>query len=273
MIKNRRQNILTLLIILAVFALTAIGMLRRCEMSRSTLANDFRRPGGDTLSVAMEMSPLTFTFSKDTASGFDYQILKDIARKHGINMKFCAVGELDDAFQGLKDGKYDILVASMPKTNVLKKHFPLTDAVYLDRQVVVQLADTASASYVRAAHELAGDTVWIPDGSPGLLRLRNLSKELGDSVYVAYKEGHSAELLAIMTALGKIPRAVVGEAVARRVAVDYPALDISTPVSLSQLQCWAVAPGDSVLLDSLNRWLEEFKATPEYEALVEKYLR
>lgn len=273
MIKNKRHNILTALIVVAVLALTAIGMLRRCEMSRSTLSNDFRRPGGDTLSVAMEMSPLTYSLSEDSATGFDYQILQDIARKHDLKMKLHPVGDLEQAFQGLYDGKYDILVASMPKTNALKKYFPLTDAVYLDRQVLVQLADSASGSYIGAAHELAGDTVWIPDGSPYLLRLRNLSKELGDSVYVANKEGHSSELLTIMTALGKIPRAVVGEAVARRIATDYPALDISTPVSLSQLQCWAVAPGDSVLLDSLNLWLDEFKATPEYKALEERYLR
>lgn len=273
MIKNRRHNILTLLIVAAVLALTAIGMLRRCEMSRSTLSNDFRHPEGDTLSVALEMSPLTYTFCKDTADGFDYQILKDIARRHGLKMKFHPVGELEQAFKGLHDGKYDILVASMPKTNSLKKYFPLTDAVYLDRQVLVQLADSMSSSYIKSAHELAGDTVWIPDGSPYLLRMRNLSKELGDSIYVANKEGHSSELLAVLTALGKIPRSVVGEAVARRIAIDYPALDISTPVSLSQLQCWAVAPGDSVLLDSLNLWLDEFKSTPEYDALVERYLR
>jgi len=273
MIKNRHNNILTTLIVVAVLSLIAIGLLRRCEMSRSTLSNDFVRPGGDTLSVAIEMSPLTYTFSNDTAAGFDYEILRDIAAKHGLDLKIHPVGELENAFDDLYKGKYDILVASMPKTNALKKYFPLTDAVYLDRQVLVQLADSTSHKYVRAAHELAGDTVWLPDGSPYLLRLRNLSRELGDSVFVANKEGHSSELLAIMTALGKIPRAVVGEAVARRIAADYPDLDISTPVSLSQLQCWAVAPGDSVLLDSLNLWLDEFKATPQYNALVDQYLR
>jgi len=262
----------TLLIVVAVFALTAGGLLRRCEMSRSTLANDFRRPGNDTLSVAVEMSPLTYTFSNDTVVGFDYQILSSIASKHDLQLKFHPVGELEQAFRGLYNGKYDILVASMPRTNALKKYFPLTDAVYLDRQVLVQPADSMS-DYIGAAHELAGDTVWIPDGSPYLLRLRNLSRELGDSVYVANMAGYSSELLVIMTALGKIPRAVVGEAVARRIAADYPALDISTPVSLSQLQCWAVSPGDSILLDSLNLWLDEFKATPEYDALVEHYLR
>lgn len=273
MIKDKHYNIHTLLIIVALLALTAMSVLRRCEMSRSTLANDFIRPGSDTLSVAVEMSPLTYTFSNDTAAGFDYQILSGIARRHDLKLKFHPVGELEQAFQGLYDGKYDILVASIPKTNALKKYFPLTDAVYLDRQVLVQLADSVSVSYISAAHELAGDTVWIPDGSPYLLRLRNLSRELGDSVHIANMEGHSSELLAIMIALGKIPRAVIGEAVARRIVADYPALDISTPVSLSQLQCWAVAPGDSVLLDSLNSWLDEFKSTPEYDALVEQYLR
>ena len=56
-------------------------------------------------------------------------------------------------------------------------------------------------------------------------------------------------------------------------AEEYPQLDFSTPISFSQLQVWIVAPGDSTLLDSLNIWIKYFKATPDFNALEEKYLK
>ena len=53
--------------------------MRRCTIEDSTLADDYIRPGHDTIAVAIEMSPLTYTLRHDTASGFDYDILCDIA--------------------------------------------------------------------------------------------------------------------------------------------------------------------------------------------------
>lgn len=47
---------------------------------------------------------------------------------------------------------------------------------------------------------------------------------------------------------------------------------METPISFRQFQCWAVAPGDNALLDSLNTWLTQFKATEAYRKLTEKYL-
>ncbi len=263
---------LPIVVTIVIMVLAMAGLWRRCSTSTSTLANDFVKPAGDTLSVAIEMSPLTYTLSNDTPRGFDYEILRDMTAAHGVVPKFYPVSELATAFQGLYDGEFDVVVASMPSTSALKEYFPLTDAVYIDKQVLVQLGDSTSDKYIKSQEQLIGDTVWIAEGSPFRTRLANMTRELGDSIYVATKSGYSAEHLTIMTAMGEIPRAVVGEAVAKRIAADYPSLDISTPISLSQFQCWAVAPGDSTLLDSLNTWLEEFRATPTFEKLAEQYL-
>lgn len=261
-----------LLLIVIAGVLVAIGVCRHCSAGDTTLAYRYKKPSGDTLAVAIEMSPLTYSFRNDTAEGFDYELLRNIAQKHGRVAQFFPVGELEEAFEGLYDGKYDILVASMPSTKTLKRFFAVTDPVYIDRQVLVQLGDSTSEGYISSAEQLMSDTVWMVEGAPFGTRLKNLAKELGDSVYICSSKGNSAENLAMLTALGQIPRAVVSEAAARRIAVDYPQLDISTPVSLSHFQCWAVAPGDSVLLDSLNKWLEAYKATPQFESLAQKYL-
>lgn len=269
--QKRNKLFFPVAVTVAIVILTVVGFARKCQQDGSTLADEFVRPGGDTLSVAIEMSALTYNMRNDTADGFDYQILCDIGRRHDVAMVFHPFNELEDAFAGLYNGTYDIVVASMASTSALKEVFPLTDAVYIDKQVLVQRGDSVHRQ-IKESHELRGDTVWIVEGSPSATRLRNMASELGDTIHIASIPGYSAEQLAIMTALGEVPRAVVNEAMVRQIAAEFPTLDISTPVSLSQLQCWAVAPGDSVLVDSLNSWLESFKKTAAFDSLMQRYL-
>lgn len=273
MAHTKFRGSLPLIIITAIAGLALIGLLRRQDGRRSGLADEYTRPGGDTLAVAIEMSPLTYTLRNDTAEGFDYLLLRDIARSHGIPVEFYPFSKLEEAFRGLDEHRYDLLVASVPSTSTLKKYFPLTDAVYLDRQVLVQLADSVGGrGPITSQEQLRGDTVWIAEGSPFTTRLGNMAKELGDTITVISVPGHSSEHLAIMTATGEIRRAVVNEAVARHIAAMYPRLDISTQISFNQFQVWAVAPGDSSLRDSLNVWLGEFRQTESYRRLANRYL-
>lgn len=266
------RGLLPVIISVITAVLIVTGLCRRHDGNAGGMAYEYVRPSGDTIAIGIEMSPLTYHFRNDTASGLDYEILRNIISSHGRVAVFHPVGELNEAFQKLYDGDYDLVVASMPSTTALKEYFSLTEPVYVDRQVLVQRVDNADTCGIASVVQLAGDTVWIVEGSPFRLRLHNLSRELGDSIHLMSSPGHSAENLAMMTALGQIPRAVVSEGAARRIAADYPNLDVSTPVALSHFQCWAVAPGDSELLDSLNSWLGYFKQTPEYQSLIEQYL-
>ncbi len=268
---NIKRLVTPIAITCAIVLLAVVGFARKCQQSKSSLAYSYMRPGGDTLSIAIEMSALTYNLRNDTADGFDYQILCNIGRQHGVQMVFHPFNELENAFAGLYDGTYDIVVASMASTSALKEVFPLTDAVYIDKQVLVQRGDSVHKQ-IKETHQLRGDTVWIVEGSPSATRIQNLASELGDTIYIASIPGYSAEQLAIMTAIGEVPRAVVNEAMVRQIATEFPTLDISTPISLNQFQCWAVAPGDSSLTDSLNSWLQSFKQTAAFDSLMQQYL-
>ena len=264
---------LPLIICIVIAGLAVVGIMRRSDGRRSGLAEEFTPPGGDTLAVAIEMSPLTYNLRNDTIEGFDYLLLRDIARKHGIPVVFYPFSQLEDAFLGLYEHRYNLLVASIPSTSTLKKYFPLTDAVYLDKQVLVQLADSAGGrGPILSQEQLRGDTVWIAEGSPFRTRLNNMAKELGDTITILSYPEHSSEHLAIMTATGDVKHTVVNEAVARRIAAMYPRLDIATPISFNQFQVWAVAPGDTALRDSLNNWLGSFRHTEAYRRLANRYL-
>lgn len=263
------------LIILLAASLTAMWLLSRCTRSNEkSIANIYMRPGGDTLSIAIELSPTSYAFSGDSAVGFDYEMIRQIAARHHIETVIHPFAPIDYALKGLRNGDFDIVIANMPASPEIRDEFLLTDDIFTDRQVLVRLADTSEAAEPTRPPQMAllHDTVWIADSSPFRTRLANLSHELGDTIYIKSEPGYSAEHLVVLTAMGEIKQAVVNETVVKKMIEDYPQLDISAAISTPQLQPWIVAAGKQSLRDSLNIWIEKFKSDPAYQVLVEKYL-
>lgn len=266
-----------ILVGLLIIVLALMWFAGRCSIShKGSIAEVYCRPGGDTVAVAIEMSPMTYTFSGDSAAGFEYEVMKAIARRHNLPVVFHPFAPLEYAFDGLHKGDFDMVIASVPSTKKISDVFLLTDDIYLDRQVLVTRKDTtadSTATKIPAQMRLLDDTVWVAEASPAISRLRNLSHEMGDTIYIESKPGLTSEHLVILAATGEIKQAVVNEAVARRLADQYPDLDISTPISLNQFQPWMLNKDKTALRDSLNVWIAEFKQTPEYKRLIDKYLR
>lgn len=261
---------LPLLVGILAIVLATMWLLGRCSRERSA---DFfladTRPGGDTVVVAIEMSPLLYTRSGDSIAGLDYDIIRTIAADHGLPVRFRPFVPLHFALEGLERGDFDVVVAALPATSRTKETYNMTDPVYTGCQTLVQPADTSAPGYVASQEQLAGKEVWLAQGSPYADRLVNLGRELGDTILVHSSPDYSAEHLCLLTATGRIPRAVVDAATARRLAADYPSLDVSVPVSLNQFQSWAV--GRESLRDSFNVWLDEFSHTAAYDSLLTRY--
>lgn len=271
-LKGKLYILIATLILIVAF----MWLLSRCSRSdEATIVNHFSRPGGDTLAVAIELSPTIYAFSGDSATGFDYEMLRDIAAKHNLPIVFHPFAPVDYALNGLKKGDFDIVVASVPSSDELEHDFLLTDDVFIDRQVLVRLSDTLSVAGGNKPSQLSllGDTVWIPSSSPVRSQLKNLSHELGDTIYIMSDPEYSAEHLVLLTALGEIKQAVVNESVARRLASDYPEIDYSTSISMSQFQPWILNNDNESLRDSLNVWIKQYKESPDYENLVERYIK
>ena len=97
----------------------------------------------------------------------------------------------------------------------------------------------------------------VPHNSPFISRLRNLSHEIGDTIYVTEDPQYSSEQLIIMTALGEIPNAVVSARVATPLLRRYPDLDASLEISLNQFHGWAMSHRDSILQREIASWLTD----------------
>lgn len=252
------------IIIAFIAVISGVAVYRHFHSGESSLVAAYERPAGkDVLSVAIELSPATYDpTSGDTIKGYDYELLSRIARRHGLKIVYHPYTNVEEALKGLDKGTYDIVVGDLTATTDLRERgYVLTRDIYLDRQVLAQRVDTTaqgSAPAIDTQGKLRGiDSLWVPSGVHYKRRLENLAAELGDSIHFVAAPGATSEHLAIAVAIGEIPYAVVSAEAAQKVKEDYPQLDLSTPVSFSLFQTWAVAPGDSVLADSLNKWIGE----------------
>lgn len=255
---------------LLIAAVGAMVALYRCA-GHDTGMNNQSVSGGDTLDVAIEYSPLSLYMYDDTLGGFNYDLLRLIGRREGVEIKMHPVVNLKESLEGLDKGLYDVVAAQVPVTTDLKNNYLFSDSIYLDRQVLVQLKDSLGNCSVKSQLDLAGKSLYVVDGSPVVSRINNLSREMGDTINIVTEKRYGQEQLFLMVASGEIEFAVISYKVAHSMSADYPQIDISTAVSFNQLQSWVLRKDAGALRDSLDSWLDRARNTQEYKTLYSRY--
>ena len=233
------------------------------------------RAGGDTINVAIEISPLSLSMSSDTISGFYYDVLNLIADKCDVKFKLHQFVPLNFALDKLNEGLFDIVVADIPSTTSLKAEYLLTEPLFVDHQVLVQRKNKLTGDpAISNLHKLAYDSIWVVKNSPFKERISNLTEELGcDTIYVIESENYSSEQLLILTALGEIKQAVVNANTAKAMICDYPQLDVNTQISFNQFQVWVLRKDNKELCSRFNDWIKVVKETDEFRQLEIKYIK
>lgn len=265
-LKLKKGNLILYIILLAAAVATMVVSYPRQSHTPKAVSSS------DTLDVAIKISPIGVTSSADTLSGFYYDMIKRIAETNNLNIRISGFTVLSSALESLAHGNYDLVIADIPVTQELRNRFIFTDPIYADREVLVQLKDSVTElPPITSQSQLRGDTVHLSARSPFLTRIRNLSREIGDTIYVVQNADYGPEQLMILVAHGKIKNVVINEQVAKAIATDYPQLDLSLSLSFNQFQSWALAPKDSILCDSLNIFIERFKRTKEFPKLLDRY--
>ena len=151
-----------------------------------------------------------------------------------------------------------------------KQSYNFTEPIRLNRQVLVQ----RKASYnggkepIRNQLDLAQKRLHIIPDESTQLRIKNLSHEIGDTIYTIEEELYGYEQLIILVAKGEIDFAVCNQDIARQMSQTYPEIDIETDISFTQFQSWAVRKESIVLLDSLNSWLERIQQRPDFQKML-----
>lgn len=252
-----------LILAAAMIAVAVISTVTFFNTHSSSSGNS----GNDTINVAIGYGPMSLYRYADTLGGFNYEMMRGIAKESGLKVKYHPVSSMATAIADLRLGKYDVVISDLTMTSSQRESVDFTVPVYVDRQVLISRDSTVTSPL-----ELAGLKVWAVEGSPAAERLGNLEREIGDTIYIEATHSYTAEQLAMLVAKGEIERAVINEGVARAMAEHYSDLCISTGISFNQFQAWAVAKGNTTLLDTLNESIERFKSTQAYKELCQKWL-
>lgn len=256
------------LYILMMFLATSVMIFLHKYIQEDNVVNT---PLNKDKVVAIEYAPMFLYTYDDTLGGFSYDLLNLVVKQGGLQMKYQPVVTLSTALEKLRNGEYKMVCAEFPVTKEHKQEYLFTNPIYLDRQVLVQRKDSVGGIVVESQLDLAQDTVWVIDGSSAELRLKNLSHEIGNTIYVKTETSYGAEQLFLRVASGEIKNAVMNERIAMELAKKYPNVDISTGISFTQFQSWILNKNDSVFCDSINKWLDAVKLTPEYATLYNRY--
>lgn len=225
------------------------------------------------LRAVTEYNSISFHAAGDSVCGFHYDLLQAFARDKGLTPQMTPEMSFPERLAGIQSGRFDLLANSTVVTSESKDSLLFTRPILLNKQVLVQRKATSETDslYIHSQLELARKTLHVVKHSPAILRIHNLSNEIGDTIYIREIEKYGQEQLLALVAHGDIDYAVCDESIAKASASDFPQLDIETAISFSQFYSWGVSKHSPILLDSLNAWLDHYMQTAEFKRLRQKY--
>lgn len=225
------------------------------------------------LRAVTEYNSISYHAQADSIGGLHYELLQAFAESKGLKTEITPEMSVEKRIEGIQLGIYDLLANNVLISSERKDSLLFTSPILLSRQVLVQRKPTEmnDQNYINSLLDLAGKTVHVVKESPSILRIHNLSNEIGDTIYIKEIEKYGQEQLLAMVAAGDIDYAVCDESIARAAANDLPRLDFETTISFTQFYSWGVNKENTILLDSLNAWLDSFKQTEAFQKLLKKY--
>ena len=271
---NKRLYLYLILLVVTLTVMIVLHNMLSGQGKPPTTPRDYKEimPSGE-LNVVTDYNTIGYFVSGDSTRGFQLEMMEALEKEWGIKVHLFLENSLDENLEGLLYHRYDLVARNIPVNTQLKDSFSFTDPLMLNKQVLVQrkAAYNDSIEPIRQQLKLAKKTIYVARDSPAILRLNNLSHEIGDTIYINEDPVYEAEQLVMMVAAGDIDFTVCDERVARRLSATFPEIDIETDISFTQLESWAVRRDSPVLLDSLNSWLDRFKGTKAFKTIYDKY--
>jgi len=206
--------------------------------------------------------------------GFKYELLKELSKELGVKLEISVINNLSETFQGVKNGRFDVVAKSLTVTKERSKLIDFTVPILQTRQVLVQRAKQkpgADSTYIESTLQLAGKKIYIQKNTSFFKRLQSLSEEIGADITIVEDSIFGVEQLVAQVAKGNIDYTVCDENIAKLNKTYYSNLDVSLAISFKQNIAWVVPKGSTVWKSYLNNWITNFKKTKKYKYLYHKY--
>lgn len=269
-----RKHLITYLLSLLFIVIALIIVVNIKKSVDELKTRDYREIiDSGMFNVVTDYNTIGYFISGDSVVGFQYEMLKMLEDNWNVKVNIFLENSLDDNLNGLQSQKYDMVARNVPVNLELRESFYFTEPINLNKLVLVQ----RKAEYndgiepVRQHLDLAKKHIYVPEDSPSILRLTNLSNEIGDTIFIIQDPTYETEQLVMMVASGNIDFTICDERTALKFSELLPEIDIKTDISFTQIESWVIRRDSPVLLDSLNNWLDIFKNSSKFKEIYNKY--
>jgi polar amino acid transport system substrate-binding protein len=236
--------------------------------ARAASLDEIKKRG---LIVATEDDFRPFEFVKDgKPAGFDNDLIEDM-RKYAPFEIQQQILPWTGILAGVSTGKYDAAITAAIITKERKQSLDFTSPIADATHYYVKRKDDKSISSIK---DLNGKTVGVQAGSALLARLPELGTmlekdggKLGKVVeYTSYPEAYQD------LALGRVDYVVNTVINLQTMVAEKPGVfELGQAVSGKSFPAWAVAKGNTELLDFLNGFIAKEKETGRFAELQKKW--
>ena len=246
----------------AVFLVALAALVAGCGGgSSSTSEETSSGGGGEKLTVGSDIPYPPFEQGKPGEyTGFDVELMEAIGEKIGREAEFQDTS-FETIFRDVGQGKFEAVASAATITPEREKEVAFSDPYYLSEQAIL----VKEGSEIKGLSELEGKTVGAQQGTTGL----ELGKEKANASELRpYPEGPDA-----INALkaGTIEAVIIDAPVAQNAIEEEGGVEIAEKVPTEEEYGFAVAKGNTELLEEINKGLEEVISDGTYTKIFEKW--
>ncbi len=262
-----------LLLCACIAAVVVLYIFIKGEKQDQTTVRDYPQIASDSLNIVTDYSPFGYFIDGDSVAGFNQEFIHLLQQYCPIKINIHLEADIEESITGLQSLEYDIIFRNLPVTTALKDSLSFTEVIINNKDVLIQRKKKYNNDIapIRSHLDLAKKTLHVPSGSPSILRINNLSKEIGDTIYHIEDSLYNNAQLVMKVALGEIDYAVCDEHTVKRIIDIMPEVDYQTSIGFTHFEAMAVRKNAPALLDSLNSWIIRIKETPDFKKLLKRY--
>lgn len=271
--KNGRGLPFLIFMVAAVLLVWIFGPWKKTDNGENLNDDLARIKESGTLHAVVDNNSTNYFIYRGRPMGFQYELLQNLCRKLEVKLDLKVSNNLHETFNGLKEGKFEIVAKNLTVTPQRKADFDFTVPLYKTRQVLVQRRKKAGKDtvYISGTAQLGGKVVYVQKNTSHSGRLHKISDEIGKKIIIVEDTIYGVEQLIARVARGEIDYTVCDENIAVLNQKYFPNLDVSLRLSFPQNIAWALRKGSPEWKATVNSWIQEFRDSREFAKLYHRY--
>ncbi|SFN81727.1 ABC transporter substrate-binding protein [Mycetocola miduiensis] len=218
-------------------------------------------PGEVRVASVGDIKPYTFTDASGEFTGFDVELFKDVADRVGIDNVVFTGQDFSSLLAAVANEQYDVGVAAIGITDERKQTVDFSDGYLAGYLTILSSKESA----VKTEDDLAGKRLGVVQGT---LQENYAVKNFKDTELVRFPDNNSA-ISALNT--GTVDAHFLDYESAKAYIEQFGLVSVSDIPSFDAPAGFAVAKGNTELVEALNKGLAEAMEDGTWKELYEKW--